>query len=55
MHNGRAMSARPKVVVASPHKIEREMLADWLVSEGLEPLFVSSAPPAVHGLNSRLY
>ena len=49
------MSARPKVVVASPHKIEREMLADWLVSEGLEPVCVSSAPPAVHGLNSRLY
>ena len=49
------MSARPKVVVASPHKIEREMLADWLASEGLEPVCVSTALPAVHGLNSRLY
>jgi hypothetical protein len=49
------MSARPKVVVATPHKIEREMLADWLASEGLEPVCVSTAPPVVHGLASRSY
>lgn len=49
------MSTRPKVVVASPHKIEREILAEWLASEGLEPVCVSNAVTAAHGLTSRLY
>jgi hypothetical protein len=49
------MSARPKVVIASPHKVEREMLGDWLASDGFEPVCVATALPAVHGLGSRLY
>jgi hypothetical protein len=49
------MSARPKVVIASPHKIEREMLGDWIAAEGLEPVCASSAVTAAHGLGSRLY
>jgi hypothetical protein len=49
------MSTRPRVVIASPHKIEREMLSDWLTSEGMEPVCVTTALAAVHGVSSRLY
>jgi hypothetical protein len=50
-----SMSTRPRVLVATPHKIEREMLADWLVTEGMEPVPLSSAVMAVHGLGSRTH
>lgn len=49
------MSTRPRVVIASPHKIEREMLADWLSGEGMEPVCVATALAAFHGVSSRLY
>jgi CheY-like chemotaxis protein len=49
------MSTRPRVVVASPHKIEREMLAAWLTSEGMEPIAVATAAAAGHGVASRVY
>ena len=47
------MSTRPRVVVATPHKIEREMLGEWLSSEGMEPVCVATAMAAVHGVSSR--
>ena len=49
------MGAQPRVLVASPHKFERELLADWLVSEGMQPVCVASAVAALHGVSSRMY
>jgi CheY-like chemotaxis protein len=49
------MGAHPRVVLASPHRAEREMLAEWLASEGLEPVLCSSAPAAIHEIQRRPY
>jgi CheY-like chemotaxis protein len=48
-----AMPARPRVLVASPFRIECEMLAEWLSSDGLEPVTVKALPAAIIQTRSR--
>jgi hypothetical protein len=47
------MSARPRIVVASPHNTEVVMLAEWLTGEGLEPVPVGTFPAAMQELQAR--
>ena len=49
------MSARPRVVVASPDRAEVALLADWLNAEGLEPVPVRSLPGAIEEVQSRSF
>lgn len=46
----KVMSARSRIVIASPHAAERETLAAWLSSEGFEPVRAASAPAAIDAL-----
>jgi hypothetical protein len=36
------MASRPRILIASPHAAETTVVADWLASEGFEPVRVSS-------------
>jgi len=47
------MSSRSRIVIASPHAAEREMLAAWLSSEGFEPVRAATAPAAIDALHER--
>jgi CheY-like chemotaxis protein len=47
------MSARPRIVVASPDKTEVALLSEWLTGEGLEPVPLRSLPAAIQELQSR--
>jgi hypothetical protein len=47
------MPARPRVLVASPFRVECEMLAEWLSSDGLEPVTVKALPAATIQTRSR--
>jgi hypothetical protein len=51
----RAMSLRPRVVIASPDRAEVAMLADWLVAEGLEPVPARSLPDAIQEVQSHAF
>ena len=39
--------ARSRIVIASPHAAERDLLAGWLSSEGFEPVRASTAPGTI--------
>jgi CheY-like chemotaxis protein len=47
------MSSRSRIVIASPHAAEREMLAAWLSSEGFDPVRAATAPAAIEALQAR--
>jgi CheY-like chemotaxis protein len=47
------MSARPRVIVASPLGAETEFLADWLTSEGLEPVKAVTPAGALAAITAR--
>jgi CheY-like chemotaxis protein len=47
------MSSRSRIVIASPHAAEREMLAAWLSSEGFDPFRAATAPAAIEALQAR--
>jgi CheY-like chemotaxis protein len=47
------MSSRSRIVIASPHATERELLAAWLSSEGFEPVRAETAPAAIAALHAR--
>lgn len=49
----RAMAACSRIVIATPHAAEREMLAAWLSSEGFEPVRAATAPAAIEALCAR--
>jgi len=49
----RVMSARFRIVIASPHAAERETLAAWLSSEGFEPVRAATSPDALDALRAR--
>jgi hypothetical protein len=47
------MSGRPRIVVASPHKTEVALLAEWLTGEGLEPVPLRTFQAAMQELQAR--
>jgi CheY-like chemotaxis protein len=47
------MSSRPRIIIVSPHAAEREVLADWLASDGLDPLKFSTPPEAADAMRCR--
>ncbi len=47
------MSTRPRVVVAFPDLAERTVVADWLLSDGLDPVPVASAAAAEQAIRAR--
>lgn len=49
------MSARPRVVVASPDREEVALLADWLTAEGVEPVPVHRLTGAIEEVRSRSF
>jgi hypothetical protein len=48
-----SMSARPRIVVASPHGTEVALLTDWLTGEGFEPVPVRTVPAAMQEVQAR--
>ncbi|MCA1561137.1 MAG: hypothetical protein LC804_13025 [Acidobacteria bacterium] len=49
------MASRPRIVIASPHPAECEILADWLASDGFEPVQVSTVVAAAGEMQSRAF
>lgn len=49
------MPARPRVLVASPFRVECEMLAEWLASDGFEPVAVKAVQSALVQTRSRAF
>jgi ActR/RegA family two-component response regulator len=49
------MGSRPRIVIASPHVPECTLIADWLASEGFEPVRVSSLERATDEIRSRAF
>lgn len=47
------MPDRPRVVVALPNAAERAAVADWLTSDGLEPVRVNSVQTAAEAVRAR--
>jgi hypothetical protein len=47
------MSVRSRIVVASPHAVEREAFADWLVAGGFDPIGAATVPAAIAAMTSR--
>jgi hypothetical protein len=49
------MVNRPRIVIASPHSLECETLADWLVAEGFEPIRRQSARATAGDIQTRAF
>ena len=49
------MSNRPRVIIASPHLLECEAVADWLSAEGFESVRRSTVRAAVDEIQARPY
>lgn len=47
------MSLRPRIVVATPYPSEAAQLADWLTTEGIEPVAARSLAAAIDEVESR--
>lgn len=47
------MSLRPRIVIASPDPTEAALLADWLTTEGIEPVPVRSLSAAIDEVQSQ--
>jgi hypothetical protein len=47
------MSLKPRVVVASPDRVEVAMLSDWLLADGVDPVPVRSLAGALQEVQSR--
>jgi hypothetical protein len=50
-----AVSERPRVVVALPNDLESTTIADWLVTEGLEPVRRSTPASALDEMRTHAY
>jgi AmiR/NasT family two-component response regulator len=48
-----AMASRPRILIASPHADEATLLADWVASEGFEPVRLSTLPRAAEEIKER--
>src|SRR6185503_10713518 len=46
------MASRLRVIVATPHEPEREVLADWLSSDGLDPVRFSTSADAADDMRA---
>jgi len=49
------MSARPRVIVASPLGTETEVLADWLTTDGFEPVKAVTSAGALAAITARSF
>lgn len=49
------MAGRPRIVIASPHVEECDVLADWLAADGFEPVTRSSARAATDEMQTRAF
>jgi hypothetical protein len=49
------MAARPRVIIASPDRIECATIADWLTSEGIEPIRRWTPHAALDEVSARAY
>jgi CheY-like chemotaxis protein len=52
---GTIMATRPRVVIASPHPAECTLVADWLASEGFEPVRASTVETAAEEVKARAF
>jgi AmiR/NasT family two-component response regulator len=49
------MASRPRIVIASPHVPETTLLADWITSEGFEPVSLTTLARAAEHIKDRPY
>ena len=49
------MLSRPRIVVASPHAAESTAIADWLASEGFEPIRVANVERTMDEVRDRAF
>lgn len=47
------MASRPRIVIASPHVAETTVLADWIASDGFEPVTLNSLSRVTEHLKDR--
>jgi AmiR/NasT family two-component response regulator len=47
------MASRPRIIIASPHVAELNQLADWIASEGFDPVRLATVARAVEEIKGR--
>src|SRR5919109_163687 len=52
---GPNMASHPRIVIASPHVAESTVIADWLASEGFEPVRLFTLERTIEEIRERAF